>query len=435
MGGQRGTGEEWGADKAVGLFRTRCNMSGQRGLTVCLVAVLSLLAGAAQGADFRIVPSISVGEEFTDNVHETKTHRESEFITRLMPGLSAKYTAPALTADAAYLLDYRHYALNRGSNDLTHDLSARANLAAINNLLYVDASDEYQRASLNVTRDLTRESLVRDQTDRNLFSIAPYISLRPGPRTTLNLGYRFIDTRYSDPTAVDKMDHVAFLEGAHELSRRFSLTASYAYTMEFASKDDYRQHQAAAGFRYEYLDKSFVFAQAGNTWTNYDSGRRLDSLFWDAGASHDFGGLVATLATGVRYDEDPLANISQETFYTGGLEKRLSTGAIGVTLYYSEFAQADTDKLETVKYGAMIKGNYQFGELVNGTLALTAEEYEDRLLDSRTRLYLVEYGLNYLLAEKLTVGLSHMHVNSRSAKNEWDTRQVNRVILLVTRAF
>lgn len=393
------------------------------------------MAGGADAADFRIIPSITVGEEYTDNVFETDDNHVSEYITRLLPGVSAEYKSPRLIADLGYLLDYRYYARSKRKNELTHDLAAKAELTVVNNFFYIEASDSYQRASLNVTRDVTRESLVLDQTDRNVLSVAPYLVFHPTQRTNLTTGYRFIDTRYSESTAVDKTDHVLFLEASHELSDRWSLTGNYTFTKEYSSADDYTQHQAAAGFRYEYLEKSFLFAQAGHTWTNYDSDRRLNSLFWDAGATHDFGSVSATLTTGVRYNEDPLANLSEESFVSGLLEKRLQTGQLGLSMYYSEFAQADTDRLETVKYGAAVRGNYQFTDRFTGLFSVTLEKYEDKLLDTYTRLLLFDYGVTYLVAEKLTVGLSHIHVNSYSPENEGDNRRVNRVTLLVTKQF
>ncbi|MBT1070860.1 TIGR03016 family PEP-CTERM system-associated outer membrane protein [Pelotalea chapellei] len=393
------------------------------------------VAGSAQGADFKIIPSLTVGEEFTDNVHETKDNHVSEFITRLLPGVAAQYKAPNLMADLGYVLDYRYYARNKRKNDLTHDLAAKGNLTVVDNFFYIEASESYQRSSLNVTRDVTRESLTLDQTDRNLITAAPYFEFRPGQRTTLTTGYRFIDTRYSQSSAVDKTDHVGFLEARHELSARWSLTAEYTFTRELSKLEDFNQHQAAGGFRYEYLEKSYLFAQMGHTWTNYDSGRRLNGLFWDAGATHDFGNVAATVTTGVRYDDDPLHNISQETFVAGKVEKRLQTGLLGLSLYYSEFTKADTDRLETIKYGAAVKGTYQFTDRLTGALAFTAEKYEDKLLDTYTRLLLLDYGLSYLLAEKLTVGLSHIHVNSYSPANDADNRRVNRVTLLVTKQF
>ena len=403
--------------------------------TMAVICGICAVTGSAQGAEYIIKPFITIGEEYTDNVHETDTNHVSEYITRLLPGVTAQYKAPALDADLGYMLDYRYYARNKRSNELTHDLLAKVDLTVLDNFFFIEASESFQRASLNVTRDVTRESLVLDQTDRNLLTAAPFFVFRPGPRTTLTTGYRFVDTQYSDSTAVDKTDHIGFLDASHELTSRWSLTASYTYTRELSSLDDFSQHQAAAGFRYEYLDKSFVFAQAGNTWTSYDSGRRLDSLFWDAGATHDFGRVAATLNTGVRYNDDPLGNISEETFVSGNMTRRLQSGQIGLTLYYSEFAKADTDKLETLKYGAAVIGTYQFTERLRGTIGVTAEKYEDKLFDYYTRLYLFDYGLSYLLAEKLTIGLSHIHVNSYSPENESDNRKVNRVTLLLTKQF
>lgn len=78
-----------------------------------LSAVFSCLFGAtAHASEFSIIPSIAVGEEYTDNVFQTQTDKKTEFITHLTPGLAFNYRAPFWDWDLAYLLDYRYYARN-----------------------------------------------------------------------------------------------------------------------------------------------------------------------------------------------------------------------------------------------------------------------------------------------------------------------------------
>jgi hypothetical protein len=393
------------------------------------------LSGVAHAGEFQFHPSITVSEEYTDNVFLTKEGRESDFITRGMPGVALAYNAPALTADVNYHYDYRYYAKRSPSTDQTHDLNANGKLTAVENLLFLELNDRYARVSLNVSKDVTHESLFVDQTDQNVATVSPYITLQPWKQTKVKTGYRFIDYRYFDSSGVDKTKHIGFLEAAYELTSKWSITCGYSYTREESAVSDYDQHQPYAGFRYEYSDKSFLFGQAGYTWIKYSDGHHLNNIYWNVGFSHAFDTLTATFSTGVRYDEDPLLTVTQETFVTGGLEKSLKRGTIGLTLYYSEFDLAETNTLQTRKYGGTLKGGYEFTSRFTGSLGFTAEKYEEQIPKTYTRRFVVEPGLNYLLAEKLTVSLNHVFVDSYSPVIATDNYQVNRIILGVSKVF
>jgi hypothetical protein len=400
------------------------------------VAVIVLAAAhVVTAAEFEVHPSLAVSEEYTDNVFETTTNRVSDYITRLLPGLVMSYRAPALTGNLSYVFDYRHYARDTHKDEITHSLSAKGNLTAVKNLLFLDVSDEYQRVSLDATRDVTRESLFVNQSDRNVATVSPYLTLRLTERIPVKVGYRFIDTRYFDSIGIDKIDHIAFLDIAYELSNRWSLTASYTFTRELADIDNFSQHQALGGFRYEYADKSFLFAQAGNAWTSYDSGQRLNSLAWNAGLTHVFDTVTCTLITGARYNEDPLRNIMKESFVNGVIERRLDRGSMSLSSMYSEYVLTKTDILQTKKYGATVSGQYEFTANINGKVAFTAEKYEQPLLGSYTRRFQADSGVNYLLAKQLVVSLSYVYAGYYSPGITYDNRHVNRAMLEIKKTF
>ena len=404
-------------------------------LVTSTVFTVLIAATAAQGADFQLHPSLAVSEEFTDNVFETRTDRTSDYITRVMPGLVMGYKAPALEGDLNYVFDYRHYARDSRGDEVSHTLNARAKLTAVDNLLFLEAADNYQRVSLDVTRDTTRESLFINQSDRNIITASPYFTVRPSARIPVKGGYRYTDTRYIDSAGIDKTDHVAFLDIAYELSMKFSLTAGYTFTREFSDIDDFSQHQALGGFRYEYAEKSFLFAQAGNTWTRYDSGSRLNSLAWNAGLTHVFDTVTATVMTGVRYNEDPLSNIIKESYVSGIIEQHLNRGSISFSPIYSEYATTKTDALQTKKYGATVSGQYDFTADLKGRLAFTAERYEQQLLGSYTRRLQVDTGLSYLLAEQLTAALTYIYAGYSSPGIAFDNRHVNRAMVELKKTF
>ena len=395
------------------------------------VAVVSV----AQGAEFEVHPSIAVNQEYTDNVFETGINRVSDYITRALPGITMSYKAPALTGTVNYQFDYRHYAKNSRKDELTHTLGAKAYLVAIKDFLYLDVVDDYQRVSLDVARNVSSESLFFNQSDRNVVTASPYIILHPTDRTAVKTGYRFIDTRYFSSSAINKIDHIGFAEVTHSLSKRLDLTASYTFTKEQAVINNFDQHLASGGFRYEYVDKSFIFAYGGNSWTNYKSGQNLNSVYWNAGITHVLDTVTASVTTGKRYVEDPLLNIAQETFVNGVIEKRFTKGLISLSPVYSEFKQPQSSSLQTRKYGATVQGQYEFTPGLSGNLAFTAEKYEQPQLSSYTRRFLVTSGLSYLVADQLTLSLFYNYADYSSPGIAADNRHVNRAMIEIKKVF
>jgi hypothetical protein len=397
------------------------------------------LADVAQGGEFLVHPSLTVSEEYTDNVFETSGARVGDFITRTQPGIALTYKAPALDTELTYQFDYRYYARNSRSTDTTNEILAKGLLTAVENLLFLDVSDHYQRVSLNVTRDVSKESLFVNQTDENFASVSPYFTLHPGQQTTLKTGYRYLDTRYlnsqSSSQGIDKFDHIGFLEVSYELSKNWSATFGYTYTHEEAATNAFDLHQPTVGFRYEYADKSFLFGKAGYSWLKYTDGHLLNDVYWDAGFDHTFGTVTATVNTGVTYGEDPLRNITRDTFANAKLVKHLLRGSLGLSVSYSEYAQAQQDTVQTRTYGGTVEGRYEITSLLSGALAFTAEKYDQLLLDSYTRRFLVDYSLSYLLSEKLTVSLNHIFVDYYSPGIAADNYQVNRVIVAIRKVF
>ena len=403
----------------------------------CPALILGLLslATVAWSGEFESHLSVAVSEEYTDNLFETPTNRISEFITRALPGVTARYEAPRLTGDLNYLFDYRNYARGNRNDEIAHTAGLKGHLTGVENLLYLDIAEDFQRVSLDVTRDTTKESLFVNQSDRNVVTASPYLLLHPTERISLKPGYRFIDTRYSGDAGINKTDHIGFMALSYQLMNRWSLTGDYTFVRELAAADNYRQHQALAGFRYEYAEKSFLFAQGGNTWTSYDSGESHSSAAWNAGITHEFDSATVTVTTGVKYDENPLRTVMQESYVYANVEQRFPRGTLTVSPFYSEYLLTDTNALQTRKYGATAKGQYELLTHLTGRLGVTGEKYEQRLVSSHTLRFLVDSLLSYLLAERLTLTLSYSYVDISSPGITTDNWFASRGMVEIRQTF
>lgn len=417
---------------------------------LCILGVTT----AAHAGEGSIHPSIAVSEEFNDNVLVITPVRVSDYITRVLPGVVANYDSPLFKGDLNYTFDYRYYAKNSIEHDYTHNLQANGHLTAVENLLFLDVTDQYQRVSLDVARDMTQTSLFFNQADQNIITVAPYVTLHPGQRTTMTAGYQYSATRYFDvigqPYGINQTNHVGYLNASYELSQRWTLKAGYSFTRELSDFGNLSQHQGFGGFRYEYADKSFLFAEGGNTWTFFDAGNRLNNAYWNAGLTHTFDTIIATVSTGVRYDQDPLGNIVKDTFASGDVEKHLKNGSLKLSLAYHDYVMAAPNLLQTnafptqisafsvqtKAYSATLSGSYDFTSYLSGNLAFSPAKYEEPLLHSYTWQFMVDAGLSYLLAKDLTLTLSYNYMEFYSPDMlALDNTHVNRVSIGIKKVF
>ena len=94
---------------------------------------------------------------------------------------------------------------------------------------------------------------------------------------------------------------------SYELSPKISFTTDYTFTNELPETgNSFNRHEVLAGPRYEYADKSFIFAQGGVTATDYSNGTNVLNPAWKAGITHTVDTFVAAATAGTSYTDDPL---------------------------------------------------------------------------------------------------------------------------------
>jgi len=402
-------------------------------------ALLLMCAAQVFGAEFTVKPKITVSEEYTDNVFDDRSNR-TDYITRTQPGLLLKYSAPLWDWNLDYAYDYRYYARGSRTQDTTQDINGSGLIKIIDEKLFLEVSDVYRRVALNIARDTTNESLSVQQTDQNVGSVSPYLVLHPVTQLTLKAGYRYLNTWYKDPSAVSKQDHVGFVNSSYELSPTLSLTGDYSFTRELPVKNVafYRQ-EAYLGPRFEYADKSFLFAKGGVISTDYDNGNYVINPSWSAGLTHVLGTITLNLSAGTSYSDDPLGGSILQTTYGGSLVKTLPRGSVTVLGSYSklstEFSGVNDVRQSNNTWSGSLSGIYELMQDLRGNLGLNYQNYHDLVFGSRTNRYFVDSGLNYDFGKELTAGIYYKYSDYSSAELVADNRRINRVIFEVKKVF
>jgi hypothetical protein len=405
------------------------------------IAAALLLMCAAQvfGADFTLNPKITVSEEYTDNVFDDRSNR-ADYITRTQPGFLLKYSAPLWDWNLDYAYDYRYYARGSRTQDSTQDINGSGLIKIIDEKLFLEVSDVYRRVALNIARDTTNESLSAQQTDQNVGTVSPFLVLHPVVQLTLKTGYRYLNTWYKDSSAVSKQDHVGFVNSSYELSPTLSLTGDYSFTRELPVKNVafYRQ-EAYLGPRFEYADKSFLFAKGGVISTDYDNGKYVINPSWSAGLTHVLDTITLNLSAGTAYSDDPLGGSILQTTYGGSLTKTLPRGVLTLLASYSklstEVSSVNDIRQSNNTWSGGFTGSYELMKDLRGTLGLNYQKYHDLVVGSRTDRYFLDSGVNYDFGKELSAGIYYKYSDYSSAELVSDNRRINRVGLTVTKVF
>jgi hypothetical protein len=382
-------------------------------------------------ADFSIRPSIAVNEEYTDNVFE-EHESTTDYITRLMPGVSLMYVMPFWDWNIAYNYDYRIYAKKSRKNDDTHNLLATGLIRIIDDFLLLDINDTYSRVSLDVSRDRTQESLDSGQSDSNNFTASPYLQFHPVTLATIKTGYRYTNVWYKNSSGIDRKDHVGFLDASYELSPQLTLNANHTFTHE-NSTEGYDRHTSYMGGRWEYLERSFINANGGYTFNNMKHGKDSRKPYWNAGITHSFDHTSVSLNTSVQYPIDPESGTTREINNTLAVIKEFDRGRAGITISYSEYSGAaiDVDK----RYGVGLTASHELFENLIGNLNFSVDRYDHRETETYSRRILVNPSLTYTLPHEITIALNYTFINSYSPKTIDDRYNVNRVSLEIRKSF
>jgi hypothetical protein len=261
------------------------------------VVLLALVATAAYGQELSqrlmLTPSLSLGERYDDNIFETRTDKQDDFITVLSPGIRVQYLPTAPTLGTQFDFDYRaaieFFADHSSQNNVDHRLSLT--LAAP----LAPSLDVRLRELLRITEDpLGRDERLSDPTgsrptsqqrrERTIRNEAEgRADIRLGGRTSLGV---VLGNLIEDVDVPDELDEFRYTVGT-ELGYMFNVARNsrvfIAYQATFESFRDngivpsgnsdaaFQVHAIGPGVRHELTPTLAVEAALGYAFTTSDA--------------------------------------------------------------------------------------------------------------------------------------------------------------------
>lgn len=129
------------------------------------------------GRTFSIVPNVAITETLTDNSRLATNGRQSDLITQVSPGLRIDSTGGRVKGFLDYRLTGLVYARNSGSNEIRNSLNASANVEAVENWAFLDASANIAQQAVSAygTQSGDSPSVNANRTEVRTFNLSPYV--------------------------------------------------------------------------------------------------------------------------------------------------------------------------------------------------------------------------------------------------------------------
>lgn len=382
-----------------------------------------------RGAYYLITPTLTVAEEFNDNIHETRGNRASDFITSVSPAISMLYSARKWDWNIAYRPTYRHYLHNAKGDEVIHNASLAGNIRVVSNFLFLNVSDAYSR----VSTDPNRDALYAEQFDQNVFSVSPYLEYRLAPRWTANGGYRYTNRSYNSSAAFDNQEHGVFLELTREMTQQTALFAGAAASrVDTSAGEEFSRFSYYAGIRYSYGTGSSVDARGGYSLFMPQTGNSTTSPYWNLGLTHLWRTFTLDVKTGVTYDTEHWLNASERRFVNVRLVKAYHRGSLGISGAYAQIFNSQAGTIGSRWYSAGADAAYELTPRAKATASVNADKYLNEAEYRNIFTLGVSYELYYDLS--LAAGCSRI-ARSSAIFTPSGEAEVNRVYMSVTKSY
>ncbi len=182
-------------------------MTTKNNILLSIVIGLLLICTNAWSA-FQFHPYLTVGEEYNDNIDQTASNEEEDWITTVQPGFLLEYDNRSVEASVDYSLLYRFYKNNDEDNLDEFEDVQRADASA----LFFNGRPFTLRVSEVITREALDERDDNDLSDSNRstlyhLTVLPEYDLRLTPTLSLVLGYGYDRLDYAETAGNDSEEH------------------------------------------------------------------------------------------------------------------------------------------------------------------------------------------------------------------------------------
>ncbi len=277
-----------------------------------LIFVLPLTSSIAM-AGFHITPSISVRQEYNDNIYLTPNNEEDAFITTIIPAVNLTYEASRFTLSLDYSLHFKFYSNNSNLNETSLSRVQRVHLDSMVNIyreiVFIHITDDYRRVPIDDRSNTAVDNELTNMTDSNTFVFNPYILYPLTATLQVRADYIYENIWYKHKSGDDTENHTLSVDLIKEFTPTLKGELSFSYLMHRPDLTEEYDRQSIEGtLEFEASQDLTITGGMGYTWFDFDMSPDSDESFWNVGAEYKLSEALALASNYTVYFVDSVRN-------------------------------------------------------------------------------------------------------------------------------
>jgi len=385
-------------------------------ITLFVTSLISMPFSGTQseGAEFTIRPSITVSEEYDDNIFLTHDNRVADYTTRILPSVSVHYKTPLWDWTLDDTFSWWYYT-KRGKSETFNTGNLASKVDVIENFLYFDVKDTYSSVILNPKQPSTETNLLTNRSDSNNLVASPYIRYQLTPASVLTTGYRYTNIWYRDDTAVKRQMHTGFATGEYKFSPVLSAYVGAEYTADRPEKIEPDNNQTALFVRtvYKMNPRTTIDGSIGYRWIDFSVGHDKGRLNYDVSLLYRFSehGQIGLKAASVFASSPELGVFESRT--EQATTKYGEAFSVSGSIFHRKDTYLETD-LGNESYGGTAAVEYKPDLRLTFKVGGRAERDTFQPGDDVRKVYGGSGEIDYQLQEKMTLVLSYNYTRENA---------------------
>ena len=234
-----------------------------------VIGVVGLVyAVGARGGDWTITPRAGVSETFSDNANLATDNedRNSDFITRVSPGISVRGTGRRANLNLDYTLDQYFYHRGTHSDSTDNSLTATGQAELVRQLFFIDGQASLARVIQSDTGPSSNSVAGQNvnRTSTRSFNVSPFLRQHFGPWVDGELRYTYsrvsAGTNTIDDTSTNT-EEVHLTSGRRFTQLLWSLTGSNRQTENLG--DQPMEHERRVDSNFTYVINRYISLLGG----------------------------------------------------------------------------------------------------------------------------------------------------------------------------
>lgn len=408
-------------------------------IIISLISIFIYTNLGVAAPQVEVIPSITLSEQYDDNIYLDNDNKETEYLTMLTPGINLNVTSETNIFELRYLPTFVWY-YNETYEDIVrhsaglnfgYDITERTRFGIMGN--YSSSDDPIENFEGVVGVRQTRNKYHRGTLNTN-------ISYQFGPENLFTLGYNFGVLENEDNSLDDRQFNNPYANLTYWFNLKNGLEIDYNYTyVEYDSDDEiiapenYYINSAGARYLRRFQPQTTGSIRYAYTQSFYDDvTERYKIHDVSLGLSHAFSDTFSTdLNVGYSLRDNDGSNDDTISTFDVSFFKTFNRGDFslgGGSNWRDDFWEADSRGL--VRYwSAFVNFNYQLREQLNFYAGANYNIDEDDF-DALRQITRSNVGLRQIFLRWFNVSLEYAYI-TRDDEDDTTDYDVNRVTLSI----